>query len=98
MVQSPQARQERKLSTTWSPTSTPLTRGADRFDDAGAFVAENLREHRLREGVLEVDVGVAEPRCDDPDEDLVIPRAVEIDLLEREVVALLVDDRHGGLH
>ena len=72
--------------------------GADRLDDAGAFVAEDPREHRFGEGVLEVNVGVAEPRCDDPDEDLVVPRTVELNLLEREVVALLVDNRHGGLH
>ena len=55
--------------------------GAHRLDDAGAFVAENHREHRFREGVLEVDVGVAESRCDDPDEDFVVARPVELHLL-----------------
>ena len=72
--------------------------GADRLHDAGALVAENPREHPFREGVLEMNVCVAEPRCDDPDKDLIVARTVELHLLKREVVALLVDNRHGGLH
>ncbi|CNL58849.1 Uncharacterised protein [Mycobacterium tuberculosis] len=71
---------------------------ADRLHDAGALVAEDPREHQFRQGVLEVNVGVAEPRRDDPDEDFVVARTVELHVLKREVVALLVDNRHGGLH
>jgi hypothetical protein len=72
--------------------------GAGRLDDARALVAEDPREHRVGEGVLEVDVGVAEPRCDDPDEDFVHTRAFEFHVLQREVAARFVDDRHNGLH
>ena len=72
--------------------------GADRLDDAGAFVSEDPRVHRVGKRVLEVNVRVAEPRCDDPDEDFVRTWAVEFHLLERELAALLVNDRHGGLH
>ncbi len=72
--------------------------GADRLDDPRALVAEHVREHLGGQEALEVDVGVAQARGDDADQHLVGPGAVELDLVEDEVPALLVDDGDGGPH
>jgi hypothetical protein len=55
--------------------------GADSLDDARALVAQNDRLRREKAGV-DVQVGVADPRRDDPNQHLAAARLLELELLE----------------
>ncbi len=84
-----------KASTTWSPGSMPVDAGADLFHDAGAFVAA---DHRERDGDVagdQVGVGMAQPGGGELDEDLLLLRRVEVDLLDAPLLPEAPQD--GGL-
>jgi hypothetical protein len=72
---------------------------ADLLDDAGALVPEHDRiallvPRDLRPDALHAQVGVADPAGDEPHQDLVRPRLVELDVLEGEGASRGVRD--GG--
>jgi hypothetical protein len=63
----------------------PLDVGADRLDHAGTLVPEHGRIAPARDprpDLLHAHVGVTDSAGDQPDQDLVLPRLVELDLLE----------------
>jgi hypothetical protein len=68
---------------------------AGAFDDPGALMTEDDREHDGEAAQPGVVVGVADADGLDPDEDLVIARLVEVKLLDRQRRARLPGD--GGL-
>ena len=72
--------------------------GTDLLHDPGALVAEHPREHLGGQAVAQREVGVAQAGGDDPDQYLVVAGLVEVDLLEAELPALLVDDHRRGPH
>ncbi len=71
---------------------------ADFLDDAGAFVAEHHRQPRLEVAVRDVDVGVTKTGMGVTDEDLTGLRPVEVELLDLDRLARLVDNCGFGLH
>ncbi len=68
--------------TTWSPTLTRVTPGPDLLDDARALVAQHHRQPSLQVAVSDVHVGVAQTGVRVADEDLTLPGAVEVELLD----------------
>jgi len=60
----------------------PADRGADLFDDAGAFESEHAGERQPAVGHAQV--GAAQPRGDHADEDLVRADLVELHVADRE--------------
>ena len=85
--------------TTWSPGATEATPVADPLDDAGALVAEHGRRVAGRVGARGgVEVGVADAAGDEPDQHLAGPRLGELDLLDGERLAELLEHRGAHLH
>src|SRR6266852_2632133 len=70
----------------------------DLLDDPRAFVAEHHRQPRLDIPVRDVDVGVAQARVGVADENLTFARAIQVELLDLDALAGLVDDSGLGLH
>jgi len=70
----------------------------DLLDDPRALVAEHHRQPRREIAVRDVDVGVAQARVGVADEDLAFPRPVQVQLLDLDALAGLVDDSGLGLH
>jgi hypothetical protein len=69
--------------------------GADRLDHAGALMAHDGREHLRRQHRRDGQVGVAQAGRHHPDQHLVRPRVVDLDLGEHELVAGLGERRLG---
>ncbi len=88
--------QDRKLSTTWSPTAMPLTSSPTASTMPAPSCPNTLGNISAGQEALEMDVGVAQAGGDDAHQHLVGARALEIDLVEDEVPALLVHDGDGG--
>jgi hypothetical protein len=72
--------------------------GADLLDDARALVAEHHREPALDVALHHVQVGVAQPGVGVPDQDLALLGAAELELLDLQRLAGLVDDGGDGFH
>src|SRR5208282_1008914 len=70
----------------------------DLLDDPGAFVAQHHGQPRREIAVRDVDVGVAQACVGVADEDLTFPRPVQVQLLDLDALAWLVDDSGLGLH
>ncbi len=69
------------------------------LDDAGAFVTQHARCVPGRIGSRRgVEVGVADPARDEPHEDLAGPRLGELDRLDDERAAELLEHRGTDLH
>ncbi len=68
------------------------------LDDPGALVAEHHRQACLEVPVRDVDVGMAQARVQVADQDLAVLRAVQVELLDLDALARLVDDGCLGLH
>src|SRR5580693_649091 len=68
------------------------------LDDPGALVAKHHRQARLEVPVRDVDVGVAQARVQVADQDLTVLRPVQVELLDLDALARLVDDGCLGLH
>ena len=81
-------------SATWSPTTTRVTPGPDRLDDAGALVAEHGRAARLGGAVDRVQVGVADAARVQAHEHLAGPRRGELELLHLRAARRCLE--HGG--
>ena len=76
-----------------------LDSGADRLDDAGALVTHDHRPAPLAElAVGKSHVRVADACRDDSNEDLVVPRWRELDLLDDEWLSRLVEDGRADPH
>ena len=72
---------------------------ADALDDAGALVPEHGRRVAGRVGARgRVEVGVADAAGDEPDEHLARPRLGQLELLNRERRAELLQDGGPDLH
>ena len=71
---------------------------ADLLDDPGALVAEHHRQPGLEVAVRDVHVGVAQPGVGVADQHLAVLRAVEVEFLDLDRLAGLVDDCGLGLH
>ena len=85
--------------TTWSPGATERDALADALDDARALVAEHGR--RIARGISAgggVEVGVADAAGDQADEHLAGAWLGEIDLLDGERGAELLEDCCTDLH
>ena len=88
-----------KSVTTWSPGATEVTSGADLLDDAGALVPEHRRRVAGRVGAGGgVEVRVADAAGDEANENLARPRLGEVDLLDDERPAELLENRSADLH
>src|SRR5580693_7179002 len=72
--------------------------GTHLLDDPGALVAEHHRQARLEVAVRDVDVGVAQARVEEADQDLAVPRPVQVELLDLDALTRLVDHGCLGLH
>ncbi len=84
-----------KSVTTWSPGRTSVTPSPTRLDDARALVTEHARRVPGRVGAGgRVQVGVADAAGDEPDEHLARPGLGELDVLDDERLAELLE--HGG--
>jgi hypothetical protein len=75
-----------------------LDRRADPLDDAGPFVAIDRRPRHRKVAVAGVDVGLADPARDDPDQHLVRPRVGELQLLQRPAARALGHDCGSDSH
>ena len=85
--------------TTWSPTASEADVGPDLLDDPRSLVAEDRR--RVAGGVGAgggVEVGVADAAGGEADQDLARLRLGELDLLDGERLAELLEDRGAHLH
>src|SRR3974377_516748 len=85
-----------KEDTTWAPGFTRGTPGPPPpvlLARPAAFVAEHHRHARWEVAVRDVDVGVAQARVQVADQDLAVPRAVQVELLDLDALARLVEDR-----
>jgi hypothetical protein len=71
---------------------------ADALDDPAALVAEDDREDDRQPSEPGVVVGVADADGLDPDQDLVVARVVEVELLDRQLRARLPGDGCLDLH
>ena len=84
--------------TTWSPGRSERDALADRLDDARALVSEHASA-RSPDGSAprgRVEVGVADAAGDEPHERLAGLRVGELELLDDEGLAELL--QHGGAH
>jgi hypothetical protein len=69
------------------------------LDDPGAFVAEHHRPTTAAERALcKMEIGVADARRRDPYEYLVIPRRIELDLLDAHRLPRLVQHNRPNPH
>ena len=88
-----------KSVTTWSPGRTSVTPSPTRLDDAGALVAEHAGRVAGRVGAGGgVEVGVADAAGDEADEHLAGLRLGEVELLDDEGLAELLEDGGTDLH
>ena len=88
-----------KSVTTWSPGAQRGDALADRLDDAGSLVAEHARGVAGRVGAGGgVEVGVAHAAGVHADEHLAGPGPVELDVLDDERPAELLEDCCADLH
>jgi hypothetical protein len=69
---------------------------ADRFDDARPLVPQDGGQGRRVDAVADDGVGVADAGGDHPDPGLVGPEIIQLELLERQRLALLARDRRGN--
>ena len=87
-----------KSVTTWSPGARPSTPSPTRLDDAGALVPEHGRRVAGRVGAGgRVHVGVADAAGDEADEHLAGLGARELDVLDDERLAELLEHRGADL-
>ena len=61
-------------------------------------MSEHHRQPRLQIAVGDVDVGMAQTCVGVADQNLTLPRPVEVELLDLDALARLVDDSGPGLH
>jgi hypothetical protein len=71
---------------------------ADVLDHPGAFVTQHHGQPSGEVALHDVQVGVAQPGVGEPDEHLTLLRPGQVELLDLEGLADLVDDGGGGLH
>ena len=88
----------RNEKTTWSPSSKPLSFGADLGDDAGALVAARERVDADRDVAGgDVVVGVAQPGGHQLDLDLARPRVVDLEVHDLPRAGSRAHDRAAGV-
>ena len=68
------------------------------LDDPGALVSKHHRQACLEVPVCDVDVGVAQARVQVADQDLAVLRAVQVEFLDLDALARLVDNSGLSLH
>ena len=73
-------------------------RGADRLDDAGAFMPEHRRQRNRVPLVANDQVGVADPARDHADQHLVGLKLAQLETLDLERGSLGLGDRGVDLH
>jgi hypothetical protein len=69
---------------------------ADRFDDTGAFVADDDRRRHWQDAALDAEVAVADAAGDDLDQHLALLRVLELDSFDLE--RFIETGKHGGTH
>ena len=88
-----------KRVTTWSPGASDVTAEPTCLDDAGALVAEHRRGVPGRiDPRGRVEVGVADPAGDEANQHLVVLRVLEVELLDHQGLAELLQYRRAHLH
>jgi hypothetical protein len=70
----------------------------DLLDDPRTLMAEHHRKPRREIAVSDVNVGVTQARVGVADENLTLPRPVQVKLLDLDALARFVDDSGPCLH
>jgi hypothetical protein len=72
---------------------------SDGLDDPGTFVTKHNRHRDRQHAIAHSDVCVADSAGDDSDEQLIVSRNIQLDVVDTEgKIAALADRRYGNSH